>query len=326
MRNIPGIKFYRNAEGGASGGEGGGEGGEGGGDGGTQKVTVGQAAESSQQSSSASASVPSIGAQGANKEESGNFRESLGDLAEDPTIKDVTDAKTLAQRLIDTKKLVGQKLGIPDDKSSPEAKAEFYKALGVPDNGDGYGLEKVEVPEELKAQFDPEEAKSWGEIFKANNIPVQAAQALQKAMMDKVKDIASEFKVDEEKSDKQFDELATKAFGDKKESALQNARLLLEKHVSKDTAETMKNASNAQLIAFAEFASNFSKEMTGEDQVLKGEQSGGGQNEGEMRQEMRTIMASPEFNSPFSPKGREAHEEAKRKVNELATKIASIKK
>ena len=321
-KNIPGFRFYRNAEGGGSGGDAG----AGGGDGGT-KPTVGDAAASSQAASSASASVPSIGAQPAKTDAAPDFKTSLGDFGKEAMFADVKDAQQLAKMYKDTKTLVGQKLGIPDENATPEAKAAFYKALGVPDSEDGYGLDKLpdDAPDELKQHFDAEEAKKWSGIFKKLNIPAPAAKELQKEMMTMLGEELKGFKADESKSDEQFDALATKTFGEKKVEALQNARALMEKHTSKEAFSTLKDLPNDRLVAVAEFISNFTKEMTGEDQVLKGDAGGSAQSESELRQEMRTIMSSPEFNSPFSPKGKDGHEEAKKKVAEISGKIAAIR-
>jgi len=63
----------------------------------------------------------------------------------------------LATQLVNTRKAVGERIKIPDDKSSPEDVAKFRKAMGVPDDVKGYDVAK---PEHLtEEQFKSEEVQ-----------------------------------------------------------------------------------------------------------------------------------------------------------------------
>jgi hypothetical protein len=329
-----GTKFYRNAEGGASGGAAPAGGApasvvvapSGGSASATVSTsTVGEVAAANADANSAAASVPAVGGKAADAGASPDFKTSLGELANDPALKDVKDAPTLAKMYKDTKSLVGQKLGIPGDDATPEAKAAFHKAMGVPDGIEGYELDKLgdDVPAEVKALFDPEHAKKWAEIFKANNVPASVAKALQAAQIAELGETMKGATEDKTMTDANFDEVATKAFGANKEAALQSARTIIEKHVPQDIREMMAKESNVALIAVASALSGFTKEQTGEDQVINGSNNESTQSEGDLRNQLRAEMSKPEWSNPFA-KGKEAHEASKKTANEISKKIADI--
>lgn len=290
--------------------------------------TVGDAAAASQAANSAAASVPAIGGQPQTATAAPDFKTSLGEYANDPALQDFKDPASLAKSYLEGKKLIGQKLGIPGADSTPEAKAAFYKALGVPDAPEGYAFAKPEsLPEGV--EYSEEHAAKWAKTFKDLNVPAETATALRNAFMqevfDQVKDGTAGMKEDKNRTDANFDERATAVFGDKKVQALQNVRGLMEKHLSKETMNLLEADGNDKLVAYAEFVSNYSKEMTGEDSVLgNNETPGGTQSEGELRQEMRRLMALPEYSSPFA-KGKEEHERVKAQATELSQKIAKAR-
>lgn len=306
MNRTPGFKFYRQAEGASA-----------------STSTAGDAAAASQESTSASASSPALGTKADTT--APDFKTSLGDFGKDPALADFKDAQTLAKSFLETKKLVGQKMGIPADDAAPEAKAVFYKALGVPDAAEGYGFKEPEgLPEALKGTYSPEHAKKWEGIFKEHNVPAKTALALREAFIKEVAEQTGKIAADTSRSDADFDKIATQIFGDKKEAALQSARTIIEKHVPPELRERLNNLPNDALLATAAALSGQSKETTGEDKVIgqNGETSAS-QTAEQLRTEGRALMAAPEFSDPFA-KGKEAHEAAKLKVKALYERASQI--
>jgi hypothetical protein len=305
MNRTPGFKFYRQAEGASA-----------------STSTAGDAAAASQESTSASASSPALGTQADTA--TPDFKTSLGDFGKDPALADFKDAQTLAKSFLETKKLVGQKLGIPADDAAPEAKAAFFKALGVPDTEEGYGFTDEGLPEALKASYSAENAKKWEGIMKEHNVPAKTAKALRDAIIKEAAEQAGKIAADTSRSDADFDKIATQIFGDKKEAALQSARTVIEKHIPPELRERMANLPNDALLATAAALSGQAKETTGEDHVLgqNGEASAS-QTAEQLRTEGRALMASPEFSDPFA-KGKEAHEAVKSKVKALYERASQI--
>lgn len=324
-RFIPGFRpIYRNAEGGAGGGAAPAAAASTGQTSATATTsTVGDAATQSQQQSSASATVPST--VGARAPAAPDFKTSLGDYGKEAMFADFKDAQALAKAYKDTKTLVGQKLGIPGDDATPEAKAAFHKAMGVPEAPEGYGFKKPDgLPEGV--EYDEKDAAEWAKTFKELNVPSSVANALRdrfvKQYVEGVAKAAEEMKNDKTKSDTNFDEVTKKAFGDKRDAYLEKARADIERYGSKELREMVADMPNAGLALVAQVVTGIRKELGGEDQVITGDSGGSTQSEGEMREELRRVMALPEYNSPFA-KGKEAHQKAKDDARNLSQKIAA---
>jgi hypothetical protein len=177
-------------------------------------------------------------------------------------------------------------------------------------------------------EYNEEDAKAWAGKMKELGIPKDKANALRdefiKQQVEGFKKTDGEYRADASKTDEGFNKAATRVFGDKKEVALQNSRALMEKYISKETREAIKDVPNEHLIALAELASNLSKEFTGEDMVLQGDSGGSAQSETELRSELHAVMALPEWSNAFA-KGKEAHEAAKTKAGEISAKIARLR-
>lgn len=340
--NLPGFFVYRNADGGGSGGASASVPAGGapatvttstGGGSATATVpsapsTMGEAATASQTQSSASATVPAIGQEAAKDTGAPDFKTSLGDYAKDPSLSDVADVQTLAKRFIDTKKLVGQKLGIPDANSTPEAKAAFYKAMGVPDNAEGYALKAPEkLPENLRNNYEAETLKEYTDVARKLNLTTEQAKGLQEWFDSKTIKQFESMQTDITKSDAEFDKLATKIFGDKKEEAIQNAKTLLVKHIPEELRKELDNLPNAALTAIAAALSGYSKEMSGEDKVIgTGGESASNQTPAQLREEAKKLMALPEYSSPFTEKGKAGHEALVAKVKKMYADIAELER
>lgn len=75
-----------------------------------------------------------------------SWRDTLpDDLKADKSLADFKDVGALAKSFVETKKLVGGKSAVPDDKATPEAIAAFRKATGVPDAPEGYQVKRPSV-------------------------------------------------------------------------------------------------------------------------------------------------------------------------------------
>jgi hypothetical protein len=77
-----------------------------------------------------------------------SWRDTLpDDLKADKSLETFKDVPSLAKSYVETKKLVGAKQGltVPGKDATPEQRAEFYKALGVPDKPELYEVPKHPV-------------------------------------------------------------------------------------------------------------------------------------------------------------------------------------
>lgn len=106
------------------------------------------------------------------------------DFANSPTLKNFPDTKegfnNAVKSHLELQKLMGnEKVPIPKGPNDTAAKAIFNKALGIPDNPQGYALPDVEVPANMKGlAFD--KAK-FAEIMHKHELTPTAAKGIWEA-------------------------------------------------------------------------------------------------------------------------------------------------
>lgn len=289
--------------------------------------TVGDAATRQSENGGASATVPAgVGAKPA--EAAADWRLGWDDgLKNDPSLKDFKDPQSLAKAFVETKKLVGQKTGVPGADATPEQKAAFYKSLGVPENADGYGLVvPQEIPEAMRESYSNDTLKWFSGVAKEANLTPEQAKFVQKAYDGKIVEFLNKTQTDIATSEGAFDEMATKIFGDKKVEALTAARADVEKYIPKELHADFANMSNSALLAVARVATAIRKELGGEDRnINKDGDSSTGRTAAEIRAEARELSKLPEHDSPFA-KGKEVHEEMKKRVRGLYQEADKMEK
>lgn len=306
--------------------------GEGGSAAATVSTTAGEAAKVSQEGSSAAASVSSVvGSTPA--EASGDFRTGWDDtLKNDAYLQGFKDTASLAKALLDNKKLVGQKLGIPGPDATPEQKAAFHEAMGVPKEAAGYGFKAPEgLPEGV--EYNEKDAEDWANFFKENGIPAQAANAIRDRFMNKViedaKAMKGEADKDIQKSDENFERISLSVFGDKVKAnaALQTARADMEKYGNPELKAALGQAPDSVLALFAQVYNAKVAELNGKenrDIDDNGGSGGSGETKEQLRAEARRLQALPEYSSPFTAKGKEEHERIVKEVKGLYDRVAKM--
>lgn len=268
------------------------------------------------------ASIPSIGTEA--PKPANDFHSMLGDFAKDPAFKDFKDVGGLAKSYKETKSLVGQKLGIPADDATPEAKAAFYKALGVPDTVEGYGLKMPEgVPPEAAKFYSENLLAGFQKIAKEINLTPAQAQALQKwndgVSMEQLKGMQA----DVTKSDEDFDAHATRVFGAEKSAKLEQANAMLSKYVSQETRDQLSGAPNTVLMAVAEMAMGLGKEYNGkEDKAVNGQGHGKAETQSDLQAKARALMADENYSNPF--KNKPEHDRINAEIKEIYAKIGKM--
>lgn len=103
------------------------------------------------------------------------------------SVKNFKSVPDLVKALGNANALIGKKLGVPNEKSSPEEVAAFRKAMGVPDTLDDYKFAPDALPEGMT--WNDDFAKPFAEIAHKHNVPPGAMKALanQFAHYEKVK-------------------------------------------------------------------------------------------------------------------------------------------
>lgn len=281
---------------------------------------------------SASASAP-LGTDAPKPAEGFDFKEAMGDLYDNKSLEGFKngegyDVAKLAKSYIDTKSMVGQKLGIPTEDSTDEAKAEFYKAMGVPDDAAGYefGLPE-DLPEAMKQAFSEEHAAKWAGIMKEHNVPKEVANELRNAFIDEAKEQMEQVNQGIAATDAEFIKLAEDMLGKDHEAIRQRFSEMMMKHVPEDLRADMVNSvPDTAILAAAKMVEAELAEYRGESKALDNDNAiASGDSEADLLARSRTIMASPEYSDPFA-KGKEAYDSAQKEVREIHQKLAQIRK
>lgn len=92
------------------------------------------------------------------------------------SIKNFKSVPDLVKALGNANALIGKKLGVPSEKSSPEEVAAFRRSLGVPDSIEEYKFAPDALPEGMT--WDDNNVKNYAEIAHKHNIPPSAMKAL----------------------------------------------------------------------------------------------------------------------------------------------------
>ncbi len=298
----------------------------------TVDTTAGGAAKVSQEGSSASAAVPAVVGQTADPAAT-DWRAGFDDtLKNDPALKDVKDPASLAKMYLDTKKLVGQKLGIPGADATPEAKAAFQEAMGVPKDPTGYGFKKPDnLPEGMG--YDEADAAEWAKTFKEHGVPAPVANALRDKLLNAATEAYKTMKTsadnDISQSDAEFEKISLRVFGDKDKAtkALQTARVDIERYADPSLKANLSQLSDSALALFAQVYNAKVKELGGkENQDIDGggNAGGGGQTRDQLRTEAKRLQALPEYSSAFTAKGKDEHQRIVKEVRDLYDKIGKM--
>lgn len=157
------------------------------------------------------------------------------EFANDPSMQYVKDLPTLVKNYINTKKLVGSKVGLPSEYATDEERREFYHKLGLPKEESEYkvGLKEDSfVNDEFIGEFREK-------AYESGILPSQAQTMLewydQKLSAIQEQD-QNDYKQDVEAT---IEELKTE-YGQAYESKLHVANRVLDRVVDAETLETMK--------------------------------------------------------------------------------------
>jgi hypothetical protein len=104
--------------------------------------------------------------------------DALPDDAKDykDTLSKYKSVPDMAKALANANALIGKKLGVPNEKSSPEEVAAFRRAMGVPESIEEYKFAPDSLPEGMTWSDDM--AKPYAEIAHKHGIPPSAMKEL----------------------------------------------------------------------------------------------------------------------------------------------------
>lgn len=215
-------------------------------------------------------------------------------------LKDVKDMPSLLKKFDGAQELIGKRpAGIPQENAKPEEWAQFNKAWGVPEKPEEYDI--GEIPKELPRNENFE--KGMRAAMQEAGLNKRQAKIMAGKYNGALVELMKEQGMAAEKNDTDFEKLAVETFGERKDKALANGKVLLAKYAPKSMAEHVGKLSNENLIVLASVIDGIAKDYIKDDQ-LPGGKGGGAPTSDEKREEARKLMASPAFSDANHPEHR----------------------
>ena len=210
--------------------------------------------------------------------------------------KEFKDMEGFAKSYEDTKAALSRRpAGIPDDNASPEDRAAFNKARGVPESADQYQLEAL--PEGYAAtEQDTKIRAGIQDIFHKADLDPSQAKLIEAGWNELVGGLESQ----QGTADSEFDTMVAETYGDTADAVLASNKALIEKYTDPKFLEYVGTLDNRALMALSTAIDGIKKEYIGEDKVPAGDPviPVGARTNDQIRAEMATIMGSEAFSNP----------------------------
>ena len=228
------------------------------------------------------------------------------------------------------KRMSTPRYDVPDDKAAPEARTAWeksvFKALGVPEAPEAYGLAPPEGYPEHMGEYMKETLGEFGKVAHGLNMTPAQAKGVQTwfdGMALKLGEagVASQ-KADTEAANARMDGHFTKIFGDQKGVAVEQVKQAMTKAIPDAAvrADLEKALPNEALVVIAALDKHY-KETYGKSDENQGD---GGNSSGktvaELREDAQKLMSSPEYRDPMH----KDHKSTKDKVNQAYKDIAAL--
>lgn len=184
------------------------------------------------------------------------------ELREHPSLRDIKDINGLAKTFVNQAKMIGQsRLEVPNEKWTDQQWNDFYAKAGRPEKAEGYKVERPQLPDGMT--YDEGLEKGALEAFHAAGLNPKQAKALfdwyNGSQSQRFQQMAGDHT-------KEFDQaVATlkKEYGDKYDSTIANAKLVVERVGGKDLLAKINQAGlgrDPDMIKFLAHAGSFMQE------------------------------------------------------------------
>ena len=169
-------------------------------------------------------------------------------------------------------------IGIPDEHSSDDDRAEFNKARGVPDNSDDYN------PIDKSNGADNTFFDKMKPIFKKANLTQENVDILLNNIGPVLEEITGKKITSDKESDEDFSTRMDSLFGGTKETDLANAKLLMTQHTPESMKLDIASLGNKELAIMASVLKNVRSKYINED---GGALDGKGNSQNNSKEELR---------------------------------------
>ncbi len=227
-------------------------------------------------------------------------------------LKDVTSIDDVYKKLDGAQSLIGQKLTIPTDTSTPEEILKFNIAAGMPEKVDGYVFEKIGDLERV-----PEVDTKFKEIFHKYGINKKAAEGVTKDVETMLNEIE---KVKANTDNAEFDNLTKEVLGDSSDSILASGKKLIEENIPDRFKEDFSKLGNKELVLMASILDNIKNKYISEDKINKDGSTQVGENKESLNTKMQELMRKRTAEGAFSP----LYKDLSTQISAIAAKLAEL--
>ncbi len=240
--------------------------------------------------------------------------------------KDLKSHEDVFKKLDGAETLIGQRpaegIQIPKDGATPEEMATFYNSLGRPTESKDYSFNREGQSDAMK-EFNSEEMDvATKAIFHKYGLRPDQASGIQTDYEALLGEAYKEQVETQQKLNSEFDAATTKAFGNDKESVIENAKILLQHHTPKGFEDKIKSLDNETLTVMAGVLNDIKSKYISEDVFSNLGKGGGGHGNSkeDLRTEARKLMVSKEFTDAFNPD----HDKVKAEVAKIYEDISKL--
>ncbi len=238
--------------------------------------------------------------------------------------KDLDSYEAVYKKLDGAESLLGKRpaegIQRPGENATPEEMASFYGSLGRPEEASQYEFNREGQPEGMAEFNSPEMDNAAKSIFHKYGLTPEQATGIQTDYEALLGETYSQQVAANQQLDNDFEAMTTKAFGNEKETILENAKALLTKHTPEAFADYVEKLPNEALTVMAGVLNEIKSKYISEDafSVIKGGNTGTSVDE--LRKQGQGLMLSKEYTDPFNPQ----HEQRKAEVADIYAQIAKL--
>lgn len=218
------------------------------------------------------------------------------EYAEKGWVKDIKTVDDLFKMTDGLKSEIGKRpAGIPHESASPEEKAAFNKAFGVPETAELYQLaDPVEGMEKFQDGLK--------KVLHEAGISQSQAALLDKGYAGLLETMKAEMGVDSEAQNAAFEKLAVETFGERRDEVMQTSKSLISENIPEAMKPHLDSLSNEHLMLLAAFADNIQQKYIAEDSMVRPSgQTNEANSVAELSSKARELMATPEYQSTMHP-------------------------
>jgi hypothetical protein len=196
-----------------------------------------------------------------------NFRDHISDeFKSSKTLEQYKDLNGLVKSHIELNKMLGDRVKLPSENSTPEEINKFYAKLGRPEAMDKYEFKN---PEQLPEGFQLNEAGTtkFKELaFKLGLTQKQANELRGYYVNEAIEQHKSTY-VSKEKMEEEFVNKGKEKFGDKYDNVINNASKVMKENLSEEQRASLDKMDNEQLLAVSELINNLSNKYIKQDTI-----------------------------------------------------------